>query len=235
MGSNIKYTKEEFDSTINRIESINDIKERLIYIDSVRMQFSEIFFPKKGVRLLSSAHYKIIDDFKKRLNRLTDEIENRLRAADHKSEDETRGIDDYLQWNGNLKQLRYLIKELIKYGYIIEKSENIDKLISEHFIGKDFTDVVDKKVKRIKWGKYIPDLLHLFETLSANNLLDHFLMKRHHNIAPHFSNRIDAFMKPDDLRKKYSEYINKKDYKTDRFEQLDNIIKEITSTTIDDY
>lgn len=234
MDTKNRYSKEEFDSIINRIETINDIKERLKYVDAVKEQYSEIFFPKKGIKLLSSVNDKIVDDFKRRVNRLVDELENRLHASDNKNEDEIRSVDSYIQWNGQIKQLRDLLSKLIKNKYIIVGKEvSIEKLIDEHFYVEDYSVPKDGKVKSIKWGKTKPDLMHLFEILLNNNLLSHFKKDRHKIVSYNFMNMDNINYEAEELDKEYYKYRRKVYKNGNRFEELDKIIEEITSEEFD--
>ncbi len=234
MDTKNRYSKEEFEIVLNYIESIKDLNERLKYIDSVKIQYVEIFYPKKGVRLLSSAHDKIIDEFTRRVNRYTDELANRLRAADNKKEDDIRGIDSYIQWNGQIKQLRDLLSKLIKNKYIIVGKEvSIEKLIDEHFYVEDYSVPKDGKVKSIKWGKTKPDLMHLFEILLNNNLLSHFKKDRHKIVSYNFMNMDNINYEAEELDKEYYKYRRKVYKNGNRFEELDKIIEEITSEEFD--
>lgn len=229
MSVNNRYTVEEFDSIINIIESIKDVKERLKYIDSVKQKYSDIFFPKKKIRLLSSENLKRLEDKLKKINKYQKEandIVNEMRAEENKNSSKPRDEDDYIKWNGKLKQLRDLLIKLIKEGYIIvEKEVNIDKLIDEHFYIEDYSVPKDGKIKSIKWNKPKPDLMHLFEKLLINDLLAHFKKKRHEILASHFMNIDNINYDADELSKEYYKY-KKKVYKNkDRFEQLNDIIE----------
>lgn len=223
MDTKIKFTKNDLEKIITRAENISDPSQRLKYLKDIKLKYLEIFKPKGRVKLLSKTSELILEDFKNRFNRLFDEALKRLKVATEFPNTTPRKIEDYIIWIGKTPELQSLIKELIEEECIKEK--DVEKIIDEHFYIEDYSEVKDEKYNRITWLKFLPDLVHLFDRLSSNNFLENFILKKHKNLAPHFKDRFTNDISDDKLRKEFSKYKKKKDYKTDRFWDIDQILE----------